>query len=271
MKRQCLCCRLYGFAKFSRHTNAFTPISAERQSTSVGLYPTDAFVAKLNPSGSNLLYSTYLGGESTDGGYGIALDSSNNAYVTGFTYSTNFPNNSKCLAKTNLACPNSVYFNANAFVAEISASGTNLLYSSYFGGTNFDRGEGIAVDGSNYVYVTGFTASTNFPTTNAMQQQFVSVTLTTNAAPTNVVFTTNFFNGYLLNGVPIQPDLPPIDAFVAKFAPVLCRVGLFHFSGRDEQRCCQPHGRGRLGQCVCDRLDGFHQFPQHRHERCRFV
>ncbi len=50
------------------------------------------------------------------------------------------------------------------------------------------------------VYVTGFTASTNFPTTNAVQQQFVSVTLTTNAAPTNVVFTTNFFNGYLLNG-----------------------------------------------------------------------
>ena len=184
----------------------------------LGVYPTDAFVAELNAGGSNLVYSTYLGGESMDGGSGIALDSSNNAYITGYTYSTNFPTTPNAFQKQ-LACPNSIYFNANAFVAEISASGTNLLYSSYFGGTNFDEGQGIAVDNSNYIYVTGFTGSTNFPVTNAMQQQFVSVIGTTNAAPTNVVFITNFFNGYLLNGGSNQVASPAYDAFVAKFNP----------------------------------------------------
>ena len=182
----------------------------------IGLYPADAFVAKLDPSGSNLLYSTYLGGESSDAAYGIALDSSNDAYVTGFTYSTNFPTTPNAL-QNHLACLNSIYYNANAFVTEISASGTNLLYSSFLGGTNFDQGESIAIDGSNYVYVTGFTASTNFPTTNALLQQFVSVMLTTNPAPTNVVFTTNIFDGYLLNG---STNLTTtFDAFVVKFVP----------------------------------------------------
>ncbi len=182
----------------------------------LGVYPADAFVAKIDPSGSNLLYSTYLGGESADAAYAIALDSSNNAYVTGFTYSTNFPTTLNALQK-NLACPNTFSLNANAFVTEIGASGNSLVYSSYLGGTNFDTGRGITIDSSNYVYVTGFTSSTNFPTTNAVQQQFVSVILTTNAAPTNVVFITNVFNGYLLNGTNILTA--PSDGFVAKFTP----------------------------------------------------
>jgi hypothetical protein len=158
-------------------------------STSVG-YPIDAFVAELNSGGSNLVYSTYLGGSSMDGGTSIAVDSSNNVYVAGFTYSTNFPTTSNAFQK-HLACPNSVYFNANAFITEIGNHGTNLIYSSYFGGTNFDVGEGIAVDNSNNVYVTGFTASTNFPNTNAFQQYL-------NGA-------TNLTSSY--------------DAFVAKFTP----------------------------------------------------
>jgi Immunoglobulin I-set domain/Immunoglobulin domain/Beta-propeller repeat len=182
----------------------------------LGTYPADVFVAKVDPGGSNLLYSTYLGGESADAAYAIALDSSNNAYVTGFTYSTNFPTTLNALQKY-LACPNTFSLNANAFVTEIGASGTSLVYSSYLGGTNFDTGRGIAIDSSNYVYVTGFTSSTNFPTTNAVQQQFVSVILTTNAAPTNVVFITNVFNGYLLNGTNILTA--PFDGFVAKFTP----------------------------------------------------
>ena len=198
-------------------------------STSVG-YPVDAFVAELNSSGSNLVYSTYLGGSSMDGGTSIAVDSSNNVYVTGFTYSTNFPITSNAFQK-HLACPNSVYFNANAFVSEIGTYGTNLVYSSYFGGTNFDVGEGIALDGSDNIYVTGFTASTNFPTTNAIQQQFVSVTLTTNAAPTNVVFTTNFFNGYLLNGASNQLPAPAYDAFVARFNPSFTGLAYSTFLG----------------------------------------
>jgi len=178
-------------------------------------YLADAFVAKLDAIGSDLLYSTYLGGGGADAAYGIALDSSNDAYVTGFTYSTNFPTTSdafqKHLAVTNWAYQ--AYYNANAFVAEISASGTNLLYSSYFGGTNFDQGKGIAVDSSNNIYVTGFTASKNFPITNAIFQQFVQ----TNFNGTNQVLITNSFNGSLLNGSTNRTSA--YDAFVAKFAP----------------------------------------------------
>ncbi len=195
-------------------TNAIYSKISGVLNTHVGLYPVDAYVTELNPGGSNLVYSTYLGGESMDGCNGIALDSSNNAYVTGFTYSTNFPTTPNAL-QSHLACMNTVYYNANAFVTEIGAGGTNLVYSSYLGGTNFDEGEGIAVDSSNYVYVTGFSASTNFPTTNALQQQFVYVM--TNATSTNLIFTTNFSNGYLLNG---SSNLTTtFDAFVAKFAP----------------------------------------------------
>ena len=182
-------------------------------------YPADAFVAELETNGSKLVYSTYLGGSGFDAAYGIAVDSSNDTYVTGFTYSTNFPTTPNAFQKT-LAVTNwayQAYYNANAFVTEIGAGGTNLVYSSYLGGTNFDEGRGIAVDSSNNVYVTGFTASTNFPVTNAVYQQFVSVMFTTNSAPTNQVLTTNLFNGYLLNGVTNLTSAD--DAFVAKFAP----------------------------------------------------
>jgi len=191
----------------------------------VHLYPVDGFVAELNPGGSSLVYSTYLGGGQADGVYGIAVDSADNAYVTGFTSSTNFPTTNALpfqLAGTtntllnHLACPYSYYFNNNAFVAEIASNGTALKFSSYLGGTNYDWGNSIAVDSSNYIYVTGFSASTNFPTTNALQQQFVYVT-PTNAGSTNLIFTTNFSNGYLLNG---SSNLTTAyDAFVTKLAP----------------------------------------------------
>ncbi len=193
--------------------------SPDGEKISGTLFPEDAFVTELETNGSQLVYSTYLGGAGYDAAYGIALDSSNDTYVTGITYSTNFPTTPTAFQK-NLQVSNwtyQIYFNANAFISEIATGGSNLLYSTYLGGTNFDWGKGIAVDISNNVYVTGLTASTNFPTTNAVQQQFVSVMLTTNAAPTNQVLTTNFFNGYLLNGTTNLTSA--YDAFVAKFAP----------------------------------------------------
>jgi hypothetical protein len=190
----------------------------------VGLYAADAFVAELNPSGSNLVYSTYLGGESADAAFGIALDAANNAYVTGFSYSTNFPTTPNAF-QNHLACINTIYFNANAFVTEIGAGGTNLIYSSYLGGTNFDQGESIAVDISNNVYVTGFSASTNFPTTNFIFQQLIQ----TNFSGTNQVIITNFFNGSLLNG---SSNLTSADdVFVAKFAPSCTNLDYSTFLG----------------------------------------
>jgi hypothetical protein len=178
-------------------------------------YPEDAFVTELETNGSSLIYSTYLGGSGYDAAYGIALDSSNDTYVTGITYSTNFPTSLAPYQKnpqfTNWAYQ--IYYNANAFVSEIGAGGSNLLYSTYLGGTNFDWGKGIAVDNSNNVYVTGLTASTNFPTKNAILQQLVQ----TNFIGSNQVLITNSFNGSLLNGS--TNTTPGFDAFVAKFAP----------------------------------------------------
>lgn len=131
-----------------------------------GFYPVDAFVAELNPNGSGLVYSTFLGGNQADIGTAITVDTNTRAvFLTGYTYSTNFPFTAGALQKK-LACTNSLYINANAFIAKIAAGGTNLNYSSFLGGTNFDQGTGIALDAAKNIYVCGFTASTNFPTTN---------------------------------------------------------------------------------------------------------
>ncbi len=109
-----------------------------------------------------LMYSTYLGGTNTDFGYGIAVDGSGNTYVTGTTSSTDFP-------LTNAIQTGSDNIWGNAFVTKISASGATKTYSTYLGGNNFDQGLGIAVDPNGNAYVTGWTASSNFPTANAMQ------------------------------------------------------------------------------------------------------
>ena len=121
----------------------------------------DAFVAKLNASGTALVYSTYLGGSGDDAGSDIAVDSAGNAYVTGYTRSTNFPT----------ANPLQPTFGGDrdAFVAKLNASGTALVYSTYLGGIASDVGSGIAVDSAGNAYVTGDTVSTNFPTANPLQ------------------------------------------------------------------------------------------------------
>jgi len=153
-----------------------------------------AFVAELNTNGSALVYSTYLSGYLADAGYAIAVDANQNAYVAGYTATTNFPVSSNAIQKK-LQCTNSIYFNHNAFVAEISAFGTNLNYSSYLGGMNFDTATGIAVDTNSYVYVTGYTASTNFPTTNALSGgKYLNGS--TNANRAYDAFVTKFYPGF---------------------------------------------------------------------------
>ncbi len=191
-------------------TNAIYPTIAGKFSSSFGSYPVDAFVTELNTNGSSLIYSTYLGGSGMESGMGIAVDSSNNTYITGYTYSSNFPVINALQNK--LACTNSIFFNANAFVAKIGPGGSPLLYSTYFGGNNFDQGKGIAVDNSNCVYVTGFTASTNFPSPNAVVQQLVW----TNVVGTNVTLITNSLKGHFLNSSTNRLNRS-FDAFVAKF------------------------------------------------------
>jgi hypothetical protein len=121
----------------------------------------DAFVSKINPVGSALVYSTYLGGSGSDGGSGIAVDSTGNAYVTGNSTSTNFP--------TMNALQSTYGGNGDAFVSKLNSSGSALVYSTYLGGRQGDWGSGIAVDSAGNAYVTGSTYSTNFPNKNALQ------------------------------------------------------------------------------------------------------
>ncbi|MFZ1220963.1 MAG: SBBP repeat-containing protein [Chthoniobacterales bacterium] len=141
--------------------NAFQPTKGH-------LFTDDAFVAKLSPSGSALVYSTYLGGENDDQGNDIAVDSSGNAYVTGFTESSNFPT-ANALQSTfgGRSCER-----GDAFVTKFNAAGAALVYSTYLGGTRDDEGRSIAVDSAGNAYVTGFTKSTNFPTANAFQSTY---------------------------------------------------------------------------------------------------
>jgi hypothetical protein len=130
----------------------------------------NAFVVKLNPSGTALLYSTYLGGigggsgvgDYGDLGKGIAVDGSDNAYVTGYASSTDFPVTAGGFQTSNNAAAEGF---GNAFVTKINSTGTALLYSTYLGGSLADSGSGIAVDGSGDAYVTGVALSTNFPVT----------------------------------------------------------------------------------------------------------
>ena len=122
---------------------------------------TDAFVAKLNPAGSALTYATYIGGSAADYGYGIALDGSGSAYVSGYTASANFP------VTAGAAQPTYGGGGSDAFIAKLNPAGSAFDYATYLGGSGGDYSgiSGIAVDGGGNAYVTGQTASTNFPVT----------------------------------------------------------------------------------------------------------
>jgi hypothetical protein len=131
----------------------------------------DAFVSKLNVSGSALVYSTYLGGSSTDYGNGIAVDSAGNAYVVGTTQSTDFPTTSGAFQTTcgGNACAEGW---ADAFVTKLNVSGSALVYSTYLGGSSTDYGNGIAVDSAGNAYLVGTTTSNDFPTMNPLQPTY---------------------------------------------------------------------------------------------------
>ena len=137
--------------------NAFQPTKGAQQ---------DAFIAKINSSGTALVYATYLGGNNVDEGNGIAVDSAGNAYITGDTQSTNFPIQSS-FRSSNAAT-------VDAFVTKLNPAGSALVYSTYLGGSGSDYGTGIAVDSSGSAYVTGYTGSKDFPVVSPIQPKLVS-------------------------------------------------------------------------------------------------
>ena len=137
-----------------------------------------AFVAKFNPTGTALIYSTRLGGNSTEMANGIAVDGSGNAYVVGQTYSSNFPTTIGAFQRVKQVANYS-----NAFLTKLNATGTALIYSTLLGGSVIntsnvsasigDAGQAIAIDGSGNAYITGTTLSADFPTTpNAVQGRY---------------------------------------------------------------------------------------------------
>ena len=150
---------------FSTDFPTASPFQAFNAGTSTG----DVFVTKLNAAGNAVVYSTYLGGSDDDFGPDIAVDSSGSAYVTGRTDSTDFPTTNPFQATFG----GGTFGGGDAFVTKLNATGSALVYSTYLGGSGnentISETGGIAVDASGNAYVTGDTASTDFPTASPFQ------------------------------------------------------------------------------------------------------
>lgn len=197
----------------------------------------DVFVAKINSEGNSLVYSTYLGGSGNDHGYAIALDERENAYLTGLTYSTDFPLKDPIYGYSGYG---------DIFLAKLSSEG-KILYSTYFGGSNNDCAYGVAVDSSGNVYLTGTTYSTDFPTKNPIKERgglWDSFVIKINSEGNQIIFS-SFIGGsdndygtgiavdslenVYITGYTSSPDFPtqnPVqeniaggyDAFIAKIS-----------------------------------------------------
>jgi hypothetical protein len=124
----------------------------------------DAFIVRLSATGSTLIYSTYLGGISSDVSYAIAVDNSNHAFIAGHTSSVDFP-----IVDGFQPVPASS--GAEGFIAELPAEGNDLVYSSYLGGNSYDTIQAIALDSNGNIFLTGWTDSPNFPIVNAIQPE----------------------------------------------------------------------------------------------------
>jgi RHS repeat-associated protein len=141
----------------STDSNDFPTTTGAYDTTYNGYYDYDAFVVKLNAAGTDLTYATFLGGVDLDEGYAIAVDGMGNAYVTGRTFCNDFP--------TTTGAYDTTYNGGDVFVVKLNATGTDLTYATFLGGSAGDFGYAIAVDGTGNSYVTGSTSSNDFPTT----------------------------------------------------------------------------------------------------------
>ena len=190
-----------------------------------GIDQVDAFVTKLNPAGSGLVYSTFLGGTSPDETFGIAIDGARNAYVTGET-TGNFPTTAGAFDTT-------AGGGSDAFVAKLNAPGSALVYATRLGGADNELPEDVAVDGAGNATVGGSTRSADFPTTSgafdrtqnggAIDERFDLFVTRLNAAGSGLVYSTfvggsksdfgddlaldGAGNAYLVGGT-LSPDFP---------------------------------------------------------------
>jgi beta-propeller repeat-containing protein/centrosomal CEP192-like protein len=229
-------------------TNSVTfPTKNPLQATLGG--SSDAFVTKLDASGSTLIYSTFLGGNTDDAGNAIAVDSSNNAYVTGATSSANFPTKSPLQAASGGG--------VDVFVTKLDATGSTLIYSTFLGGSADDAGDAIAVDSSGNTYLSGLTRSTNFPTASPFQasckscgsNQSNAFVAEVNAAGSALMYSTylggsgNGTDGDFGNGITVDasgnayvtgftssPDFPLANPIQATLLPQTCSFDYYGYT-----------------------------------------
>ena len=171
----------------------FPTTSGAFQKTHANVNQTTGFVTKFNPTGSALMYSTYLGGTNGDSINALALSPEDEVFLTGDTYSSNFPTTSGAFQTTNRATRNKA---SNAFLTELNATGSALVYSTYLGGSGNssgkgDSGNGIALDTLGNPYFAGYSYSNNFPTlTTSFQPTTKATAGNSNAFVARLAFAT---------------------------------------------------------------------------------
>jgi uncharacterized protein (TIGR03437 family) len=167
----------------------------------------DAFVGKLDPTGAKLQYLTYLGGSQNDGGMAISVDGAGNAYVLGFTDSSNFPTAGTPL-QSKFAGDGGIglyLFYGDAFLSVVNPTGTALSYSTFLGGNLDERPFGMTLDGNGNVYLVGNTVSTNYPTTaGAFQTTYGGFKGHASGTPRGDAFLT------ILSGFPVSPAISKV-------------------------------------------------------------
>ena len=146
------------------------PVTPNALQSSLNGSARDAFVAKLGPTGA-LQYSTYLGGSNVDVANAIAVDGAGNAYVTGYTCSTDYPIANAFQPMLNGGA-NGCFAGWDAFLSKLNASGSALVYSTYFGGSGQDEAKAIAVDAQGRAHITGYTWSSNLPTAGSQLSNY---------------------------------------------------------------------------------------------------
>jgi hypothetical protein len=214
-----------GNAYITGHTNSMDfPTADAFQATNQGLY--DAFVSKLNSSGNGLVYSTYLGGSANDYGQGVAVDNLGSAYVTGYTFSADFPTMNPALGR----CCSESYIE-DVFVTRLSSSGASLAYSTYLGR---GRGEAIAVDALRMAYVTGegtsdFSHGKPIPSTG-----FYLALVAKLDASGSIIYYTGFGRGNFDHGYGIALDSSGA-AYVTGSSSLTANAELMVFKVEDQQ------------------------------------
>jgi hypothetical protein len=147
----------------------FPTVAAFQAVPVAGYTGPNGFVTKFSPSGTTLMYSTYLGGSSQSWPAAVAVDAAGEAYATGITGSTDFPVVNPLQAHNNSTLPATRGVATTAFVTKFNAAGSGLIFSTYLGGSGIDSATSIALDSDANAYVGGSSYSNDFPTVNPLQ------------------------------------------------------------------------------------------------------